>query len=416
MKVKRRSLIMGIMIILMMLLGIFIQSEFSCRISVLFILILCIIRGKQEKYYLNPYYLFAITPFSLLIYRNISNYHVDLTIETWILAIINMAAFLLALEFTSEYRKLRKCIGAGDGKILRYNTIILLILGFMPFAYELLIGGLMPLAYVFSLFTSAAIICAMKSKDKGLIILVIGVCVLTSLEYVTKTTILTYTVAALIGYEKYYITNIKQKKRLIILVIIAGLVMVSAFSFANQGRSSLRSASEVAEYYTTYGNLQWEGNNSLLMPYMYLTTPWSNLQYVLYSQDARTFGLWLFKPILGYLQIDKVFEGLYALKAYSNFNTFTFIVCNFKDFGYWGSCISSFFLGFFAKKVYSRFRQSRSPLDVACYVLTGQAVLQMFFNNEFFIQSFLFTIVIIMGMYKYLFCKKCKIELESKLQ
>lgn len=415
MRVKRRSLIMGIMIILLMLLGIIIQSEFSCRISVLFILILCIIRGKQEKYFLNPYYLFAITPFSLLIYRNISNYHLDLTIETWILAIINMVAFLLALEFTSEYRKLQKCIGAGDNRILRYNTIILLIFGFMPFAYELFIGGLMPLASVFSLFTSAAIICAMKSKEKGLIILVIGVCVFTSLEYVTKTTILTYTVAVLIGYEKYYITNIKQKKRLILLVIIAGLVMVAAFSFANQGRSSLRSASEVAEYYTTYGNLQWEGNNNLLMPYMYLTTPWSNLQYVLYSQDTRTFGLWLFKPILGYLQIDKAFEGLYALRAYSNFNTFTFIAYNFKDFGYWCSCISSIFLGFFVKKVYSRFRQSRSPLDVASYVLVGQAVLQMFFSNEFFSQSFPFTIVIIMGIYKYLFCKNCKVELESKL-
>ena len=196
------------------------------------------------------------------------------------------------------------------------------------------------------------------------------------------------------------------------LAILGIIVMVLSFSFANKDRESMSSA-EVVDYYSQYGGIEWNQNTALFMPYMYLTTPWANLQYLTETQDTRTFGLWLIKPILGYAQLDDCFQKQYYIQAYSSFNTLTFISCNFKDFGYWLSVISSLLLGIFVKKIYSRYQKSHSALDVACYVLVGLAVLEMFFSNEFFTQSFPFTIVIIMAIYKLVFFPKNKPQLED---
>ena len=413
MKVSFRSLVFGFLILVATLISVALNTNIGCRIAVLMLLVLCIFRGRREKYLINPYYLFAITPLSLLIYVNLSyNYMVDLTVHTWILAIINMAAFLIAMDFTPNYRSTYRCIGAGEGEKLIKNTAALLVMGFLPSVYRSITGTIMPLASVFSLFTSAGLVCALKSKNKKVIICVLIAFAVSYWGYVSKSSILSLALGILIGFEKYYLSTRKQKITLIALSGVGLLVMVFAFTFANQDRGTVTAAESVA-YYARYGGVTWNRNNALLMPYMYLTTPWANLQHVIETQNTRTYGLWLIKPILGYLQLDNLFEKEYLLSAYSNFNTLTFIATQFKDFGYWGSIISSVFLGYFTKKVYSRHVLSRSPLDVASYVLVGQAVLQMFFSNEFFTQSFPFTIVIIMGIYKYVFCRRNEIELEE---
>lgn len=151
-----------------------------------------------------------------------------------------------------------------------------------------------------------------------------------------------------------------------------------------------------------YGNVKWTGLTSFFMPYMYLETPWTNLQYVMQTQDTRTYGLWLIKPILNYLQLDGFFENMYQLIPMSSFNTYSFIACNFKDFGFWGSIIPSLILGGYVKWVYSRACQTTDPLDVACYVYVAQAVLEMFFSNHFFQQAYPLTCVLLIGIYKYL--------------
>lgn len=394
-------------------LGAILDSEIICRAGVFFILIICLYNGYKEHTLVNPYFLFSLTPISLLIYVNLSDrYMVDLTTSTWILAIINMAAFLIAFEFTGDYKSIKNCIGTGTGKMLTQHTFILLALGFLPILYKLATGQLMPLASVFSLFSTPAIVCAMKSKNKQLIFFTVLLFTFSWAIYVNKSTILFFALAIFISYEKYYIISKKQKAKLITFFIIGLIFMILSFSFANQNRGTMGAVDAVA-YYAKSGGINWDYADILFMPYMYLTTPWANLQYVMETQAFLTYGLWMIKPFLGYFQIDGLFENLYKIDAYSTFNTFTYIVCGLKDFGYWGSMISSIFLGFFAKKVYSRYKISRSPLDVACYVLLGQAVLEMFFSNEFYMMSFPFTIVIIMGLYKMIFCKKNQVELEK---
>lgn len=410
--IKKRTLISTLIMIFITGIGVIGNSIAVCKICVLFLFVTCILKGMQEKYFLNPYYMFSFVPFTLLIYLKISDYHLELTVNTYLIAIINIVAFIMAMDITPEYKNIIKCKGAGEERQLVNNTIILLVLGFLPMIYTTLSGRSMPLASVISLFSSGAILCALKSRKKGLILFV-SVCFLASwIGYVSKSSVLTFAIAMIVGYEKYYVQSTKQRKKLIVLAVVGVILMILAFSFANQGRSNA-SGQVALDYYTKYGGVKWNGKTFLFMPYMYLTTPWTNLQYVMETQNTHTYGLWMIRPLLGYFQIDGIFESFYEMRSYSNFNTFTYIACCFKDFGFWGSCISSAFLGFFTKKVYSRYKLSKSPLDVTCYVLLGQAVLEMFFSNHFYTQSYPFTIVIIMGIYKMLFCKKNKPEIEQ---
>lgn len=410
--VEKKTFITSMLVLLTAITGVIFNSPIVCRGCVLLLFVICILRGMREKYYLNPYYMFALVPFTLLIYANISIYHLDLTVNTWLIAIINIAAFIGAFEFTPAYKNEKNCIGIQDTGSLLQNTYILLFLGYVGVVFQYIFGSTMPLASVFGLFSTAAVVCAFKSKKKSLIILVCLVTVVSWMTYVSKTSVLGFCLTTLICYEKYYLKTSKQRKRIIILEIIGIVIMIFSFSFANQDRGN-SSASSVVAYYTMYGGLKWSGKDYLLMPYMYITTPWANLQHVIQTQASHTYGLWTLKPLLGYFQMDSLFTEWYSLRAYSSFNTFTYIAVLFKDFGFWGSCIGSTFLGFFVKKVYSRYTISKSPLDVACYVLVAQAVLEMFFSNHFFTQSYPFTIVIIMGIYKIIFCRGQIAEIEA---
>ena len=242
------------------------------------------------------------------------------------------------------------------------------------------------IASILQLCSVPSLICAMKSKKRPLVLFLLLLFIGTSIGFLSKSAVLTYIFAVIIGFEKYFIKTEKQKKNVAVLAAVGIVLMVFSFTFANKDRES-RSSQDTLDYYATYSDVEWSSPNALFMPYMYLTTPWANLQYLMESQNERTYGLWLFKPLLGYLQLDDKFRSEYKMQAYSTFNTLTFISTNFKDFGYWLSIISSIFLGFFVKKVYSRYRKSRSALDVACYVYVGLAVLEMFFSNEFFVSS-----------------------------
>lgn len=414
MKIKTNELLYLIVIILITVVGILLNTTFACRIVVLLLLVVCITKGMKEKSIVNPYYLFSFVPFTLLIYSKISRYHLVLTTNTWLLAIINISSFLIALSITKPFKSIRRCIGVGNDNQAVKHIIILMLFYYIPTVYNRVTGQPFFLSSVFYLFLYPALIIALKTKKKGIIIAIIAVSILSWISYVSKMTILTFALTMLVGYEKYYVDNKQKKKRMIALVCLGILLMIFSFGFANQGRGNANGFSGSAlDYYTTYGNVVWNSNAKFFMPYMYLTTPWSNLQYVMETQDTRTYGLWLIKPFIGYLQLDNIFSDMYFLTAYSSFNTFTYLACCFKDFGFWGSCLSSVILGVYTKRIYTRYIVSRSPLDIACYALVAQAVAEMFFSNHFFTQSYPFTILIIMGIYKVVFCKGCPVEIEE---
>jgi len=376
------------------------------RFVVLVILIFCYVFGTRENSFVNPYNLFLLVPFSLLIYTNFGDkYMLNLTHSTWLLGIINMVTFLSALIYTSPFKNIDNCKGPSRQSSLIFHSIILIILGFIG-------KEIAPLQSILWMFTYAGIVCAIKTKIKFMYVLVALIFLLSAFGgSVSKTSMLTFVVVVLFCYDKYFAVTEKQKRRVKLMAILGVCFMIFAFSFANKDRGNY-DAEEGLSVYQDRG-MDWNYDVGLFMPYMYITNGWTNLQFISETQDTRTYGLWFLKPILGYLGIKDASDPEYMIIPYSSFNTTTYIACGFKDFGYWLSILSSFFLGFFVKKVYTRFLISRSPYDVVSYALVGLATLEMFFSNHFFMQSYPFTIVIIMEIYKFVFKRSFVVELEN---
>jgi hypothetical protein len=401
---KRDSKIALWLLLIAVIIALILKSVLFDKFLVILILGSCVLLGRKETSLINPFYLFSITPLSLLLYFNVgSSYMLDLTHETYLLAIINMSAFVFALSSTSGYNKVPSTTGTNSSRDLVVHSVILYLLSlsanFMPF-----------LSSVLWLFSIPAIACAVKSKKKIMLIFVALIIGGSMSGDTSKMAVLLNVLTLIITYEKYYVTTAKQKRKLFIYTLLGGFFMIYAFSFANKGRDN-SNAGAIVNYYSKQG-VVWSLSSNLFLPYMYLTTQWTNLQYVTETQPKNTKGLWTIKPLLGYAQLDDVFENDYKLVPYSSFNTFTYIVCGYKDFGFWGSVAMSLFLGFFVKKVYSRYKVSQSPFDVAVYVVVGLAVAEMFFSNHFFMHSYPFTIIIAMELYKFFVSSNNKIQVE----
>lgn len=384
------------------------------RWSVVAILVLCILYGMKEKNVVNPYFLFLLAPISLLIYMPIS-YRImaELTYETWLLATINMAAFVFGMLITPKFKSRSNCKGLGLSKKTQYITLFaFLILGVLPGYFNSFTGAILPLASLMEPLQMAALVCAVSMKDWRSTVLVLAV-ILFPVVFgdVTKSTVLTICVAGLILVDKALYNKPGYRKKMAVGVALVVALMISSFQFTNRYRGEYDS-DETVEYFDKFAEMEWGGDSRLLMPYLYISSSWCNLQHVMQTQDTRTYGLWTIKPILGYLQIDDLFKPQYHLAAFSAFNTFTFVTVHFKDFGFWGSMLISLLLGVFVMKVFSRYSISRSPLDIVAYVFVAQATLEMFFSNHFFMLSYPFTIVIMMEAFKWVFCRNHKPELE----
>ena len=187
------------------------------------------------------------------------------------------------------------------------------------------------------------------------------------------------------------------------MTVLSVVLLFASFTFGLKGKE-VRSSEERKDYYEQNYGVTWDSSAELLGPYAYLTTPWTNLQYVMLTQGTpHTNGLWLVRPFIGYLQLEDKFKDAYSIESFSSFNTFTFIAVQYEDFGFYLSVISSILIGLFVGRYYRRSLTTNSPLEVANYVLIAQATLMMFFSNHFLMLSYPVTIVLVMWIYKTLF-------------
>lgn len=380
------------------------RSIVVCRVCVFFIFGLCFYLGRREPKFFNPFYLFALTPFSLLIYTNLSNsIMMDLNHDTWVIAIINMFAFIAAVYYSIIHTKDGRVHDGQTEDNLGKHAIILIFLYSVASLYELITSKSLAISSVFLVCGIAAIICALKSRKILVIILVVAVYFILALDTMSKTSILRIAITIMIGYEMLYPSTKKQKRVIYVLAGASVVILIASFAFGLKGKEYTSAEDRKARYEVSYG-MTWDSSAELVGPYAYLTTPWANLQYVMETQgQEHTNGLWLIRPALGYLQIDDNYNKEYTIIPYSSFNTFTFIAVQYKDFGLYLSIISSILIGLFVGRYYRRCLTTNSPLEIASYVLTAQATLMMFFSNHFFMLSYPFTIVLAMWIYKNIF-------------
>ena len=381
-------------------------TDTLCKCCLFVVFIYCIIQGKCEERILNPYYLFAITPLSLLIYDSsiADAYYLELKLSTILLALINMIVFLFFFKKTS--------ISSKNNDSYIFNTSQNLIKhGWILFLISCVGNIIPPLASVLQLCVFLAIPCIVKSKKWGHLILMLLLWFVLNMDHMTKSFLLQALIILSISYLRFTRKRENVNIKIIIFAFLSLLLMLEMFnlkayladggSFIGYISGDKNNYNLVEDFLDARSYVDWNYSNILLMPYFYLTTPWTNLQYVIDTQATHTYGLWAIKPILGWLKLDDYFNSEYTLYSYSVFNTFTYITVFFKDFGYWGSCLGSAALGFFVKKIYSRYILFPSPFSAACYAMTAQATLEMFFSNHFFMQSYPFTILVIAYIYRF---------------
>ena len=430
--VKKKTLITAIGSFIIGFLIIYATMGFSdslfdgmLRILVGLLFVVSIILGANQREKINPYILFSLTPLSLLLYNEklSPRYLTKLDDKTWMLGIICILAFILVLHWyirgnriDEENRKIResKCTTAKEKNLLVKHAIILFVLSLLPDICRLFLGTSFFLGSTIAYFKYPAIACAWKSKSKPLIVLMYVSVLLSFMTTFNKSIFLSVGLITILSYQRYALKDEKDDKKLFAWIAIAACFMVFiAFPMKalvqEQGNFSFSNLfSAISKYYTgednSYANkILWNGPIVLQMPYMYLVSAWNNVKYVMQTQSSHTYGLWFFKPVLSWLQLDGLLERFYILKPYSSFNTFGFVTVLYKDFGIIGAMFEAGFLGYFVAKVFNKFRTSNSPIDLAIYALTAQATVEMFFSNHFFMLSYPFTIIVVCWIYKMLF-------------
>lgn len=393
------------------------KNEVIWRCLISFVFSYCIYKGIEEKRLVNPYLLFLLTPLSLMIYsKNVSEYFLlELRSDIWFLAIINMIAFLVGINiiqkkviFIGKYNifPVKNFIKNEKKRSYLIHGIILFIVGEVT-QISSLIGIVLPVGQLFWVCQFLGIALVYKNGKKTISYIMAIIYLAISFITVFNKTIfllLSMTFIVLIDSE---IKTKKERKKIYFYLILIALIMIlivfplknflatggSLFEFASSDKDSL------ANYFID--RTSWkEKNIKLLMPYMYMVTNWTNLQYVLDTVTIHTHGLWFFKPILGYLQLSDGIEIYSMLKSYRfAFNTYGFIAVQYIDFGFWGSIFPSICLGLFSGLIYKRYKEYPDPFNCACYALTAVAIFEMFFSNHFFIQSYPFTIFIVAWIY-----------------
>lgn len=379
------------------------DATYRCLALVLFAA--CIYRGTKERYFFNPYYLFSLTPLSLALYEyKFSTHYLDkLDPSTYGIALSGIAAFIVGLLLLRHPGRPRPTVDVQ----VRENRLFypLLLLGMLPIAYGIIqapgvllsgdiLGmseyvGLMPMSSILMLLRYFALALAIKSGQAQRI--VVAVCCngfALALAF-NKTNLVFLVFALLISVQKYSLTTRKRKKAFAAICIIAIVLIFASVTFYDSVRSDFDSTEALIRTGSS-GLPQF-----LMLPYMYFVSSWTNLQYVMHTQPAHTLGLWLIKPLLFYLRIDGAFADSYVLVPASSYNTYTYLVIPWKDFGFIGVVLISLGLGLFVSYLYQRARLSRSPYFCAAYALNAVAVVEMFFSNHFFYLVYPFTAFIV---------------------
>ena len=394
-----------------------IQNYFFYSILLL-VCLRCISKGIKEPYLINPYLLFLIVPVSLLMYDlTVSpHYLVPLRSNTYSLAVYNIIMVLLGFFIggNCKFRYSRtwnKSVNQSS-KLLSRNAKITLIIGLIPTMYAVCFGAQYllnlnlnalkslvndaPLASIFNLFLYLSIMLALYSKSQKTIMLcLVGLLVSLVLNF-SKTTVVMLCICLLVHLYDISRVNYRIRKYFYISLLSAlGLVFIS-FTIYNNIRFDF-------DINTYFDDLGYIGNISKTwyLPIMYIISPWSNLQYIVDTTTTHSYGLWLLKPLLGYLQIDGIWAPVYDLvPRYQAFNTYTYISVYYRDFGFFGSGICSFILALYIMYIYKmKLNYPNSPHISSIFALNMYATVMMFFNNHFQQLSYPFTIFIISWLF-----------------
>lgn len=384
------------------------------------IIVILIRLGIHERQLINPYYLFATTPASLLLYSPSVGiiFLPPLSDRVELIIILGMIAFLLGLISISR-TKPRSPNTLGR----KYSFIVILTLGVVPHLLGVAAAGIpilagdvnaaraayvLPIIGQFAIFLPVSMIVAMQRQNRQQLLIAVSLNIAFSLITAAKFSVMMSAIFLLYGYYKYDGQRlVKISPRAILLTLLVATPILFQQTFA------VRETLEQSEYFWRQQvQFEWMAldrfGNFLYLPYLYLTTPWSNLSYII--EIRETFGTLEFTngartvlALLSVLQLDWLVGFGERPIRMPQFNTHPFISDFYLDFGLFGVVFLSFGLGLLVKWSYNSAIQKRDALLDGAWVAVGFATSLMFFSNHFTSLTYPIIALIAFNAYRKLF-------------
>lgn len=421
-----------------MMLSNWVFSDFNANIifqKCIFYLLLCsllYIGLIIEKDWFSPFSIFSLFFFCLFIYSSeVCPYFLpQISTRSIILILLGSSSFILGMVAFKKYRiKIRSNKNFKDQKQIRtsyspkYSYWILLMVGLTPTVISAAIKGVpamtveglsgneiqevrtsffIPVFSMLSCLTNVALITVMSTQKKKQIIYVLIIVLISSSMVFAKLDLVFTMFFAAYGVIKYKLVPSKTSKLMLIIgAVVIFLMLSQSYRYARGGDAEKLYTFE--NNYISYGSKYYSENlRDIYLTYMYMVTPFSNLDYIFENFKNYTNGKMTFWSLISISQIKRIYGLKPILKPIRvwPFNTHTFLADFYMDFGILGVSILPFFLGIFVYYFYSRTLISNDPLVISIYLYWGLATLMMFFSNHFTSVGYPLHYLIVIEIYR----------------
>jgi hypothetical protein len=385
----------------------------SALSGVVFLILLRL--GGMERSLFNPFYLFSITPLSLMIYNPEISPHflTPINFEVGGITFLGLSLFILGLYLVKPKPK-----DAAPNGFENQHFWVFLLIGTIPHIIGIMIAGLpiiaqgsvdlqrvayaIPIISQFSIFLPLSIICAFQQKKTYKILLSISLSLFFAIIIVSKFSILlslSFIIFSVVKYGgRHYISSMIRVSFLAMPLILILLFSKVYDLRGEQEQSETKWRQQIStevDFIETYGDFVY-------LPYLYATSPWSNLAHTIEVQENYTYGLTSIRPFISLLQLDDFYQLDQKPIFQWPMNTHAFIADFYRDFGFIGVMLLSLLLGVFVKRIYLNAESVNDTLHDGLWVVVGFATLMMFFSNHFTSVGYPLTTFVLFAFYRYM--------------
>lgn len=385
-----------------------------------------------EKDIFSPFTLFSVFYFCLLIYSsNVSSFFLpEISNRSFLLILVGSSSFLLgmiSLKLVLKKFRSKRLIVANKRNIrsynIKYSYWLLLFFGLIPTILSIATKGMpimmvqglsgsdieeirlqfpMPIISMFSCLTNVALITVMKTRKKISIIIVLLLVLLSPCIIFAKLDIVMTLFFAYCGSVKYKLISKNSSKIIFAIVVILLFFGLSqSFRYARGGEADVLYKFE-KNYINDGSSYYSENMRDFYLMYMYVATPFSNLDYIFENIINFKNGRLTFWSLTSISQIKRLYDIQPIQKPFRAhpFNTHTFLADFYMDYGVLGILFLPFILGIFVYFFYSRTFFTDNPLIISIYLYWGLATLMMFFSNHFTSVGYPIHYLIVIESYK----------------
>lgn len=379
------------------------------------ILLVCLNLGNKKRFLLNPFFLLIPTILSISFYNsNFSSFLIDIPISIHLLIFFGMTSFLagLILSDKSQIFRQKKATILYKKKNIKLFWIVL-ILGLLPHLIGFINQGFpilnlteikelrenyLPagLSY-FTFFLPLTIIVAFSLNNKKLKFISITLNALISIVKVSKFDVLIFSLFLLFSIIKYSKKNNKSfRKHITTLGSLALVPLIFNWFFSLRNLNS----SQVINYLSPTLIEDDSVFLALSLPYLYLTSAWSNFTETVLTIDKFNYGIYTFYPFISALKIKDLFSYQSHKVIYQwPFNTHAFLTDYYMDFGLLGVLLMPFLIGIFVNYSYRKFMNDSDPLKDGKFLVLGIPVLMFFFSNHYTSVGYPFIVYILYSIF-----------------